>query len=165
MTLPQKQGRRLPHRLAALAQGSLRITLLKSVRCGSVAALVHAADEVVPGEAVFVEEGPEEAYAEEEGGERECGHSAAEGGAGGVLVGEGAKADAGDAHAGSGVGEGEEEGLVGEAEGDGCAGEGSETDGQGQAVQGCGGSGEEAVGVPGAGGGVAGYGGECGGEH
>ena len=66
----------------------------------------------MPGEAVFVEGGPEEAEAEGAGGEHGGKDAAAHEAAGGVLVVEGAEGDAGRAHAGSGGGEGEEERLV-----------------------------------------------------
>ena len=79
---------------------------------GLVAALVHAGDAVVPAQAVVVEKGPEEAYAKRAGREQAGEEAAAHGGAGGVLVGEGAEADAGETHAGGGFGKGEEEDLV-----------------------------------------------------
>src|SRR5580692_7606567 len=72
---------------------------------GLIAALVHAGDEVVPGQAVFVEGGPEESEAEGAGGEHEGKDAAAHCGAGGVFVAEGAEGDAGAAHSGSGLGE------------------------------------------------------------
>src|ERR1700760_1088365 len=83
-----------------------------------VAALIHAGDAVVPAEAVLVEPGPEEADAKWAGGE-DCGEdAAAHGGAGGVVVAEGAEADAGVTHPGCRFGEGEEEKLVDEGEDD-----------------------------------------------
>ena len=77
-----------------------------------VASLVDAGEAVVPGEAVGVYPGPEEAEAAGESGDEEGEGSAAHLGAGGVFVGEGAETDAGVAHAGSGVCEGEEEDLI-----------------------------------------------------
>ena len=79
----------------------------------------------MPAEAVVVEQGPEEAEAEGADGDDLGEDAAAHGGAGGVFVGEGAETDAGVAHAGGLVGEGEEEGLVDEPE-DGQGGDGGE---------------------------------------
>src|SRR6185312_2000163 len=78
----------------------------------SVAALIHAGDAVVPAEALFVEPGPEETKAERAGREENREDAATHGGAGGVVVGEGAEADASVTHSGRGLGEGEEEELV-----------------------------------------------------
>src|SRR5271168_3232874 len=85
-----------------------------------VAALVDAGEAVVPGEAVGVYPGPEEAEAAGESGEQEGEGAAAHLGAGGVFVGEGAEADAGVAHAGGGVREGEEEDLIQRGEDEEC---------------------------------------------
>jgi len=94
----------------------------------SVAALIHAGDAVVPAEALFVEPGPEETNAERAGREENREDAATHGGAGGVVVGEGAEADAGVTHSGRGLGEGEEEELVdhGEDEEDSGSGEDGE---------------------------------------
>lgn len=69
----------------------------------------------MPAEGVFVEDGPEEAEAEGQGGEQEGGDASAERGASGVFVVEGAERNAAVAHAGGGVGEGEKEELVEQA--------------------------------------------------
>lgn len=97
-----------------------------------IAALVHAGDAVVPAQGIFVEAGPEVAEAEWDGGEDGGEDAAAHGGAGGVVVGEGAEADAGVAHAGGALGEGEEEGLVeqGEEEEDSCCSDDGDLRGQ-----------------------------------
>ncbi len=96
-----------------------------------VSSLVHAGDAVVPTQGVLVEQGPEEAEAEGAGGEEGCDDAAAHGGSGGVFVGEGAEANAGVAHAGGSVGEGEKEELVEESEG----GEGADGAGDGQGAR------------------------------
>ncbi len=83
----------------------------------------------MPGEAVFVEGGPEQAEAEGAGGEEDGEVAAAHGAAGGVFVVEGAEGDAGATHSWSGLGEGEEERLVEEIE----EGEDEDAGGQGQA--------------------------------
>ena len=70
----------------------------------------------MPAEAVVVKPCPEEADAERTGGKGRGEDAAAHGGAGGVVVVEGAEADAGVAHAWGGFGEGEEEELVEQGE-------------------------------------------------
>lgn len=70
----------------------------------------------MPAQAVFVEERPDDAEAEGCGRENDRQDTAAHGIARRVVVGEGAEADAGVAHSGGRVGEGEEEVLVDQAE-------------------------------------------------
>ena len=70
----------------------------------------------MPAEAFVVEAGPEETYAEGDGGEYRGEDAAAHLGAGGVFVRQRAEANTGVAHAWSGLAEGEEEELVGEGE-------------------------------------------------
>jgi len=93
-----------------------------------VGALVCAGEAVVPGEAVFVERGPQEAEAKRAYGDQDGQDAAAHGVAGRILVVEGAEGDAGAAHPWGGFGEREEERVVeeieeGEDEGAGCQGE------------------------------------------
>src|SRR5262249_27387062 len=66
-----------------------------------VTALVHAGEAIVPGQAIVVEERPDEAEAAGCDRKNEREDAAAHGFAAGVVVGEGAEADAGVAHAGS----------------------------------------------------------------
>jgi hypothetical protein len=70
----------------------------------------------MPAEAVCIEPSPQDADAEWAGAEEEGEDAAAHGGAGGVLVCEGAEADACVAHSGGCVREGKEEQLIEDCE-------------------------------------------------
>lgn len=72
----------------------------------------------MPAQGVLIEQRPEKPEAEWEGGEQSGEDAVAHGGVGGILVGEGAEADAGVAHAGRGVGQSEKEHLVEQSEHD-----------------------------------------------
>lgn len=87
-----------------------------------VTALVDPGEAVVPAEGVFVEEGPQDAEAEGAGGEQDEPDAATHLGAGWIVVGEGAEANAGVPHSRRGAGEREEEHVVEDKEDKQCRG-------------------------------------------
>src|ERR1700689_1240372 len=80
----------------------------------SVTTLVGLGNAVVPAEGVLVENGPEKAESERQGGEQEGSDAAAEGGVGGISITKGAEGDFGIAHPRGRIGEAEKQELVDE---------------------------------------------------